>query len=426
MSDNVHKGSTKTSGSPASDGSHSMTGIETAIIGAIPKVLPPAARAVRKQLDDYHDQQAMQKILTQAMVGAADALYSANERPDGADIAKIAKGATNIARTGSVENIGKLKSAWTRRPALIGGYRRRKLQTVGVEGAVEEVALWVRASARDLHVSLPRGDEYAVLSSRFFIEEILKPTPFAVTADFSNRLTKAWLAHAKDADSGALLLGFLGYPALLTGAAVAAAAIFKLPPAEVVQIAEAVGAGSLTARVGFELYSRENGPSLKAKKEAEYIDLLNLLKQIAAFVVDLSQVSSFEIPVVPAVASSTPGSSSAKSAGGAELPDLLIALIDDLDNHLLPEARERAPLLAARLKRVSDQLRLLQQRRPAFDMLELRDAVRDLWQTLERVGYRNRIDVPAPFVLPPDKAVHLALPPPQWSAETDGSHPPVA
>jgi hypothetical protein len=398
-----------------------MTGLETTVIGAIPKVLPPAARAVRKLLDDYRDQQAMAKILEQAMIGAADALYSVNEKPEIEDIVKVAAGATNIMRTGSAQAVGKVRSAWLRRPEFIGGYRRHKLQAVGLEAAIEELVLWVRASAQDLGVELPKSEEYARLAARFFIEEILKPTPFADTADFSNRLTKAWLTQAQDADASARLLSLVGYPALLTGAAVAAAAIFKLPPAEVVQIAEAVGAGSLTARIGLELYARDSNPYAKAKKEAEYIDLLNLLEQIAAFVVDLTRVSFPQVPALPAAVSPVSDLASKASADGEDipLPKLLVALIDDLDNRLLPEARERAPLLAARLKRVSDQLRLLQQRRPSFDPLDLRDAVRDLWQTLERVGYKNRIYVPKPFELPADTASHPALPPPRReSAET--------
>ena len=70
-----------------------------------------------------------------------------------------------------------------------------------------------------------------------------------------------------------------------------------------------------------------------------------------------------------------PSTAAAVSADGgdSQLPEPLIVLIDDLDNHLIPAADQCAPLLAAHLKRVSDQLRLLQQRRPSFDPLILRD-----------------------------------------------------
>ena len=375
-----------------------MTGLETAAVGAIPKILPPATRAVRKLLDNHHDQQSMAKILERAMARAADTLCSPNERPSTQDIAKVAKGAISIARTGSAQAVGRVRSAWRRRPAFVGGHRPHKLQTVGPQAAMDELALWIRASAQELEVEPLKAEDYGRLAARFFLEEILQPTPFAETADFSNRLTKAWLTQAQDAAASARLLKWAGYPILLTAAAAAAGAIFGLTGPEVLQIAQAVGAGSVAVAAGIGLYDRERDPDTKAKSEAELVALLALLEQIAAFVVDLARVSFPEVPaprrVIPSMSTSSAVAISADC--DIQLPRLLVALIDDLDNRLLPEARERAPLLAAHLKRVSDQLRLLQQQRPSFDQLNLLDAVRDLWQALERARLQTTRVHPKP------------------------------
>jgi hypothetical protein len=125
-----------------------MTGLETMAIGAIPEVLPPATRAVRKLLDDYQDRQAMAKILQLAMVGAADILYSPEEKPQSEEIARVAAGATNVAWTGSAQAVSRVRSAWRRRPAFTGGHRRHKLQAVGLQAAMEELALWVPEAFR--------------------------------------------------------------------------------------------------------------------------------------------------------------------------------------------------------------------------------------------------------------------------------------
>jgi len=346
------------------------------------------------------------------MARAADTLYSPNEKPSTQDIAKVTQGAINIARTGSAQAVSRVRSVWRRRPAFAGGHRPHKLQTVGPQAAMDELALWIRASAQDLEVEPLQAENYARLAARLFLEEILQPTPFAETADFSNRLTKAWLTQAQDAAASARLLKWAGYPILLTAAAAAAGAIFGLNGPEVLQIAEAVGASSVAIAASVGLYDRERDPDTKAKSEAELVELLALLEQIAAFVVDLARVSFPEVPAPRrAISPMSTSSDLAISAGGdIQLPKLLVALIDDLDNRLLPEARERAPLLAAHLKRVSDQLRLLHQQRPSFDQLNLRDAVRDLWQALEHVGYKQRAYIPSPFELPEEAAKPAALP----------------
>ena len=41
----------------------------------------------------------------------------------------------------------------------------------------------------------------------------------------------------------------------------------------------------------------------------------------------------------------------------------------------------------------------------------LRDAVGNLWQALERVGYKNRTQIPNPFELPEEGDMPLALSP---------------
>jgi hypothetical protein len=193
----------------------------------------------------------------------------------------------------------------------------------------------------------------------------------------------------------------------------AAGHIFGLTGQEVLQIVEAAGASSIAIVAGAGLYEHERDPDTKAKSEAELVELLALLEQIAAFVVDLTQVSFPEVPVprraIPPMSASSALAISADE--DIQLPKLLVALIDDLDNHLLPDARERAPLLAGHLRRVSDQLRLLRQKRPSFDELNLRDAVRELWQALEHVGYKQRAYIPSPLELP-GAAKPAALPAP--------------
>jgi hypothetical protein len=416
MKSSASHGARRKAGSvgPTQDGLHLMTGLETVAVGTIPKVLPPAARAVRKMLDNRHDQQSMAKILERAMTRAADILYRPNERPSTQDVAEVAQGAINIARTGSAQAVSRVRSAWRRRPTFARGHRPHKLQAVGPQAAMDELALWIRASAQDFEVKLLKAEDYARLAARLFLEEVLQPTVFAETADFSNRLTKAWLTQAQDAAASARLLKWAGYPILLTAAAAAAGHIFGLNGPEVLQIAEAVGASSVAIAAGVGLYDRERDPDTKAKSEAELVELLALLEQIAAFVLDLARVS---FPEVPAPRRAIPSKSTSPTPtispdGDVHLPKLLVALIDDLDNRLLPQARERAPLLAAHLKRVSDQLRLLQQQRPSFDELNLCDAVRDLWQALEHVGYKQRAYVPSPFELPKEVTKPATLPPP--------------
>ncbi len=389
-----------------------MTGVETAVIAAIPKVIPPATRAVRKLLDNHRDQQAMAEILEHAMVCAAETVLRPSDRPSTPDIVKVAHGAVRVAKTGSAEQANWFVTTLRRRPSFVGGHRPRKLQTVGSQAAMDELARWVQVSAQAEGVEPLKAENYARQAARLFMQEILTPRPRADNPDFSNRLTKAWLTQADDATAAARLLRWLEYPVLLTAAAAAAGAIFGLTGHEVLQIAAAVGAGGIAVTGGVAGYQRDRDPDTKAKSEAEFVELLGLLEQISAFVVDLVRVPFTEMPAPRPAIHQGLSAALAMPADGEDiaLPKGLVVLIDDLDERLLPAARERTPLLAAHLNRVSAQLRLLRQQRPSFDQLILRDAVRDLWQALERVGYKHRTHIPSPFELPEEADKPLALP----------------
>lgn len=390
-----------------------MTGLETVAVKAIPKVIPPATRAVRKLLDNHHDRKAMAKILEDAMLRAAKTVFPPRDVPSVSDVVRVTQGAMKVGQTGSAQPANWFVAAMRRWPRFLGGHRPRELQTVGPQAAIAELALWIRMGALAENVELLKDENYALTAAELFIEEILTPRPVADNADFRNRLTKAWLTQAEDASAAARLRRWIEYPVLLTAAAAAAGAIFGLSGEEVLQIAAAAGASSAAVTGGVAIYHRDRDPDTKPKSEAEFVELLNLLEQVSAFVVDLVRVSfteeSTSLPATSPMDLSAPAAPACDA--DPELPKLLIVLIDDLDNRLIPAADQRAPLLAAHLKRVSDQLRLLQQRRPAFDPLILHSAVGNLWQALERVGYKNRTQIPSPFELPKERDMPLALPP---------------
>ena len=199
------------------------------------------------------------------------------------------------------------------------------------------------------------------------MEEILTPQRGADNADFRNRLTKAWLTQAEDSSAAARLRGWVEYPVLLTAAAAAAGAIFGLSGMEVLQIAAAVGASSAAVTGGVAIYQRDRDPDTKPKSEAESSNC-SISSSRSALVLDLVRVPFTDESAPPPAISGRPSTAAAVSADGgdSQLPEPLIVLIDDLDNHLIPAADQCAPLLAAHLKRVSDQLRLLQQRRPSL------------------------------------------------------------
>ena len=161
---------------------------------------------------------------------------------------------------------------------------------------MDELARWVQVSAQAEGVEPLKAENYARQAARLFMQEILTPRPRADNPDFSNRLTKAWLTQAGDATAAARMLRWLEYPVLLTAAAAAAGAIFGLTGHEVLQIAAAVGAGGIAVTGGVAGYQRDRDPDTKAKSEAEFVELLGLLEQISAFVVDLVRVPFTEMP----------------------------------------------------------------------------------------------------------------------------------
>jgi hypothetical protein len=393
-------------------GAHQMTGLETTVAGAIPKVVPPAIRGVRKMLDDQHDWQSMMKILEHAMRTAVTTTVPVLKLPKDSVIEEVAKGTLQAARTGSPKSAGRVSAAFRRRPAFMGGHPAQRLRDASPWEAVDQLALWIQVSAQAAGAEALATENYARMAARIFVEEVLTPQADPKSAGFRNRLTKAWLTRADDAAAGARLLKWLQYPVLLTAAAAAAGAIFGLTGPEVLQIAEAVGVTSTALSSGAVLYQRDRDPDNRAKSEAELVQVLGLLEQIGAFVIDLVQLDWDEISRSrPAITRSDSFDAAPAGRARKELPGDLAVLIDDLDTRLLPAARDRAPLLAAHLQRVGDQLRLLQQHRPSFDQLLLQDTVRDVWQTLERVGYKNRVRTPSPFTLPENPRRAIAAKP---------------
>jgi hypothetical protein len=388
-----------------------MTDPASVVIGVATAVVPPASRALRRLLNEREDRQSMTKVLNAAMVQAAAMLATSNHMASPEDIIKVADGAISVARTGSVQTSTKLKRFWQQRPGFTGGQPSRKLQTVGPQEAMDELARWIRASARILEVEPLKSDEYAQLAANIFMAEILTPTPFADTAAFSRKLTKEWLKQAQDASVGERVGKWVKYPALLTAAAAAVGALVGLPGHDLIQLAQAVGAGTILIATGVGFYDHDRDPDTQPQTEAKLIKLVSLVEQINAFLIDLTQLPILAVsPQQPALVGTPPNI--ALISGNGELlrrPEGLHMLIEDLDQRLLPAARDRAPLLEGYLERVADQLRLLEQQRPSFNLLNLRSAVFDLWETLGKVGYRGSVYVPNPLELPAGREAPQAL-----------------
>jgi len=367
-------------------GSQQMVDPGTALTVAS-KILPIAARGVRKLLANAQNQRYMTEILTTALQHAAEECAWADPPTEG-EIRSIAAGAVRTARTGSAKQTNAMVGAWRRRPRAIGGRARPGLQTIGPERAVVELALCVQESAKVQAGVLPRArlyqsEEVAELAANKFIEEIIE-RPDAVNRDFADELSKEWLDAVEHQALGKRWLKWSGYDVLLTGAAALAGVTFGLTAIEVLQVAAAAGITTIIATAGVATFRRESDPDDAQKVEAELRRLLHLINEIVDFIDDLREVDWTEAQL------GDPGQP-------PELPPLLVTLIKNLDATLLPEAKSLSPLLESYLKDISYRLHLLQDGRPSFKLMSLNASVWTLAQWIEGNGYRPAQSItPAP------------------------------
>jgi len=344
-------------------------------------VAQPASSAVKRQIQNKRDEKCMRQLLEVAMRQAWSELGSP-QRPLDQNVAKVAGGAVSVGKTGQVEPPGWRKRLWQSRPEFIGGYHRHRLQAVGSLAAIDELAGWIQRSAAENHVTSMQGEAFARRAARDFLDYVCRyPNDFSKTADFCERLADAWVIQDDKARARHNIVASCELPTVLTGAAAAVAAIVGWTAFEVLRLAGTVGTLTVAVAVGILLYRRQRDAETSAHTPAQFIELRSLLEQIAAFVIDLRQVS------VDATAQT-------EAEEDPPLQDRLSVLMKDLEQRLLPEARIHAHVLASHLRRVYDQLLLLQQNRQSFDSPNLYAANLDLWKALEGIGRKRRIEVP--------------------------------
>jgi hypothetical protein len=344
-------------------------------------VARPATSAVKRQIQNKRDEKCMRQLLEAAMRQASSELVS-QQNPLDEDVAKVARGAVSIGKTGQVEPPGRRKRLWQGRPEFIGGYRRHRLQAVGSLAAIDELTGWIQRSAAENHVTSMQGEAFARRAARDFLDYVCHyPNDFSKTADFCERLADAWVIQDDKARARHNIVTPFELPTVLTGAAAAVAAIVGWTAFEVLRLAGTVGILTVAVAVGILLYRRQRDAETSAHTPAQFIELRSLLEQIAAFVIDLRQMS------VDATGQTAAGEDS-------PLQDRLSVLMKDLEQRLLPKAQAHAHVLASHLQRVYDQMLLLQQKRASFDSLNLHAANLDLWKALEGIGRKRRIEVP--------------------------------
>jgi hypothetical protein len=343
----------------------------------------PASRAVRRVLRNGQDTAAMRTMLEEALGQAADSRSAPGRAGLGQEkLAAVANGAVNVGMTGHAEQVSFVVAFWQRRPAAIGGYRRHQLQAVGSLAAMAELARWIQVSAAANQAQDVVDGRFADLAARIFMRAVCYPKPYSANYEFCGRLADAWLTQDEKARARDRTFRRLEYPTVLTGAVAAVGAIIGWTGIEVLRVAGSVGTVTVAVAIGVGLFARRSNSGVTVNSRAEYVDLRALLEQISAFLVDVSdtKVDSAEGPA---------------AADDEETRKRLSQLLGNLQQRLLPEAQARASLLASHLRRVSDQLRLFQERRLSFDSLSLQAAMLDLRKALEDVAEKRQILVPA-------------------------------
>ncbi len=348
----------------------------------------PASRAVKRQIQDKRDEDCMLQLLEAAMRQASSEL-APQQQPRNEDVAEVAKGAVNVGKTGQVKPARGLKRLVRARPEFLGGYKRHRLQAVGSRAAIDELARWIQLSAQENRATSMQGEAFATQAARNFLDYVCHPVGYLKTTDFCERLSDAWVIQDDKARARHRMVTSLQPPTVLTGAAAAVAALVGWTALEVLRLAGTVATVTVAIAVGILLYRRQRGEATSAQSPAQFVDLRSLLEQTAAFVIDARQMSSLTVEQL-------------KAADGS-LQERLKPLMDRLEKQLLPEARTRADVLASHLRRVYDQMLLLQQETASCDSLNLHAATLDLWKTVEGIGRRRRIEVPEVPIVPPPR-----------------------
>ena len=360
-----------------------MADIAGTVIDGVNTVVPLAASGVRKLIDNPRDRQAMTQMIENALKESA-ATCSTDALLSEAKIRSVAEGAVRAARTGSA-----VQAPWQVRFLRHLRPRRRGsgLESVGSETATARLAIWVRAGAEATGVGIFDGPA-AELAGSIFVRDLME-RPDSVDPIFARKLREAWVALADAQEPASRLVkwrsyyGATGVTGVLASAAAAAGAVYGLTGDQVLHLALTVGITSIAGLVGTAVYRADRDPDSRERTEAELQRLLNLTRQTKLLVTDLQEVQWYQV-------------SPARDGRSPELPPLLIKLVEVLDDRLLPEAESLAPNLAVKLKAVSDELHLLLDGRPAFNLQNFGLIVEALWFFLE-----DRGDVPPSAILRP-------------------------
>lgn len=360
-----------------------MVDIAGTVIDGVNAVVPLAASSVRKLIDNARDRQAMTQMIENALKEAATTCPP-DARPSEAKIRSVAEGAVRAARTGSA-----VQAPWRKRVVkhLWPKKRGSGLESVGSETATARLALWVRAGAEAAGEGV-FDDPAAELTANIFVRNLVERRD-SVDPVFADKLRGAWLALAEAQEPASRWLrwreyfGATGVTGVLAGAAAAAGTVYGLTGDQVLHLAVTVGITTIAGLISTAFYRADRDPDSRERTEAEFRRLLNLIRQTRLFVIDLQEVQWDQV-------------SPTRDGQPPKLPPLLTKLVEVLDDRLLPEAESLAPNLQVRLKAVSDELHLLLDGRPAFNLQDFGRIVEALWFFLEDKG-----DVPASVILRP-------------------------